>query len=143
MAKEITVELEGKEVTIKEIGLFDMTLRKDIVDTVKQTAQGVTKSGKANAPVSKTPKSKGQSGDLKKSIRAKYFDLGLSATVVPRKPKGSHRHLVQYGTQTRFNKSGAHRGKMPANPFMNKAEQSHDAIYNQKIRSLVEREHTI
>lgn len=143
MKKSITIDVEGVGATVRGINLFDMELRLGIIRQVKSTAQAVQREGKARAPVSKTPKSRGRSGDLKRSIRPKYFDQGLSATVVPRRPKGSHRHLVAYGTQKRTTRSGANRGKMPKNPFMEQAQNSQEAIYNREIRRLVDRDKTI
>lgn len=139
----VTIKVEGGEATVRAINVFDMETKQEFIKLVQQTAKQVQKTAKANAPVSKRPKSRGKSGDLKKSIRPKYFDSGLSATVVPRKPKGSHRHLVEYGTQPRRTKSGANRGKMPAKPFMGPAEQSVDSIYNQEARRIVDRDKTI
>ncbi|WP_078382336.1 HK97-gp10 family putative phage morphogenesis protein [Sutcliffiella halmapala] len=143
MSKNITVTFEGVGATIRAINMFDMQLKKDLIATVKETAQAVSKDAKARAPVSNKPKKVGKSGDLKRSIRPKYFEQGLSATVAPRRPKGAHRHLVEYGTVRRSNKKGANRGKMPSNPFMDPAEKSNESRYNQKVRSLVDRDRTI
>ena len=143
MAKRITIEVDGVGKTVKALRMFDMKQRMELIEIVKSTAKTIQKSAKLNAPVSKVPKSRGKNGDLKRSIRPKYFDGGLSATVVPRKPKGSHRHLVEYGTQTRRTRNGANRGKMPAIPFMGPAEKSADGVYNQTVRKLVDRDETI
>ncbi|WP_157184190.1 HK97-gp10 family putative phage morphogenesis protein [Evansella cellulosilytica] len=139
----ITVNVEGVGATVTSIGLFNMELRKDLIATVRSTSRAIQQDGKANAPVSKTPKSRGRSGDLRRSIRPKYFDGGLSSTVVPRKPRGSHRHLVAYGTQRRVNKSGANRGRMPKNPFMEKAQENNERKYNNEVRRIVEHDKTI
>jgi HK97 gp10 family phage protein len=143
MSKNITVTVEGVGQTVRAIGMFDMKLRQDLINTIKNTAKTIQKTGKANAPVAKTPVSRGAPGDLKRSIRPRYFDQGLSATVVPRKPKGAHRHLVEYGTGQRSTRSGANRGKMPAMPFMGPAESSADAAYNSEIRRLLDRDETV
>ena len=143
MSRTITIQVDGSETTVRAINMFDMKLRKDLIDTVRATTLAIARDGRARAPVSKTPVSRGKVGDLKRSIRPKYFDGGLSSTVVPRKPKGSHRHLVEYGTKERKTTSGANRGKMPAIPFMKPAEQAHDSVYNSKIRSLVDRDETV
>lgn len=140
---KITVKIEGVGATVKSIGLFDLKMRKEFIGLVRVTAKGLSKDAKSKAPVSSRPKMRGKSGDLKRSIRPKYFDNGLSATVVPRKPKGSHRHLVEYGTQRRFTKNGANRGKMPAIPFMGPAEKTMETSYNQKVRKIINRDQTI
>lgn len=143
MARSITVKVEGAGQTVRAINMFDMQLKKEMAETIKSTAKTIQKNAKARAPVAKTPVSRGKPGDLKRSIRPKYFDQGLSATVVPRKPKGAHRHLVEYGTGQRSTRSGANRGKMPAMPFMGPAESSADAAYNSEIRRLLDRDETI
>src|SRR5690606_41294352 len=73
----------------------------------------------------------------------KYFDGGLSATVVPRKPKGSHRHLVEYGTKSRYTKKGQYRGKMPKIPFMAPAEKAAEGQYNKKLKEIVDRDKVV
>ncbi|MDT2261587.1 hypothetical protein P7H06_21730 [Paenibacillus larvae] len=109
----------GVPETVRKIGLFEMERKQAAIVLVKKTATSIKKEGKSLAPSSHTAgrkKSKGKPGDLKRSIRPKYMEGGLSATVVP-KPKGAHRHLVEYGTRQRKNKKGANRGKMPKKPF--------------------------
>lgn len=139
----IRVTVEGTGATVRAIGMYDMKMKQQILELVRETAKDVQKEGKARAPVSKRPKSRGKPGDLKRSIRPKYFDGGFSATVVPRKPKGAHRHLVEYGTQKRATRAGANRGKMPAKPFMSPAEDSADRPYNTKLERIVNREEIV
>lgn len=141
--RTITVEIEGVGQTVRAINMYDMELKNDLIKHVNSTAKIIQSSAKARAPVAKTPVSRGKKGDLKRSIRPKYFDGGLSATVVPRKPKGSHRHLVEYGTSQRTTSDGANRGKMPKMPFMGPAESSAEAAYNAAIRRMIDRDETI
>jgi|GEM_PF-1758428 len=143
MARSITVTVDGSSTTTRRINMYDMKLKQEIMGLVKSTSKTIQQTGKSNAPVSKVPKSKGKSGDLKSSIRPKYFDNGLSSTVVPRKPKGAHRHLVEYGTKPRRTKGGAYRGVMPAKPFMAPAENASEGQYNQKMRSIINRDEVI
>lgn len=64
-------------------------------------------------------------GNLRRSIGQavrQYKRTGVVLLVIgPRWPMGAHGHLVEYGTQPRFTKAGAFRGKMPAMPFMRSA----------------------
>ncbi|SFG10616.1 HK97 gp10 family phage protein [Sporolactobacillus nakayamae] len=145
MTKSIDVSIDGVEVTLKAIKLFDMDTKAKLIDIVKASAVNLQKNAMAKAPIAKTTitKGKGKRGDLRKSIRPKYFDGGLSATVVPRKPKGSHRHLVEYGTVSRRTKKGANRGAMPRMPFMGPAEREEDAAYNAKVKGVVDRDETV
>lgn len=140
---KITIEIEGQGETVKKIGLFDAKTKRAFMQLVRETAQKTSRLAKRNAPVSKKPKSKGRPGDLRRSIRAKYFDDGLSATVVPRRPKGAHRHLVEYGTKTRYTKKGWHRGKMPDKPFMKPTEEAIIPEYQKKAKRIVDRDETI
>lgn len=142
MAK-IRVTVSGQEVTVRAIRMFDMKTKQEVLKLVRDTARGIQRDARSRAPVSRRKKSRGKSGDLKQSIRARYFDGGFSATVVPRKPKGAHRHLVEYGTKNRYTKNGAHRGKMPKMPFMGPAEKAAEGPYNQKLRRIVDRDKTV
>lgn len=70
----------------------------------------------------------GPTGNLVDSLgviraRGKRSELGL-VFAGPRRVgrnRGHHGHLVEYGTKARKNKSGANRGKMTADPFMEPA----------------------
>lgn len=140
---KVKVTIEGQEVTVRAINMFDMETKQKIIKLVKETAKAVQKDARARAPVSRRKKSRGKSGDLRRSIRPKYFDGGLSATVVPRKPKGSHRHLVEYGTKSRYTKKGQYRGKMPKIPFMAPAEKAAEGQYNKKLKEIVDRDKVV
>lgn len=140
---KVKVTIEGQEVTVRAIKMYDMETKREVMKHVKETAKSIQKDAKARAPVSRRKKSRGKSGDLRRSIRPKYFDGGLSATVVPRKPKGAHRHLVEYGTKKRYTKKGQHRGKMPAKPFMAPAEKAADGPYNKKLKEIVDRDKVV
>lgn len=143
MPRTITLSVDGSNSTVHKISMYDMKLKQEVMDLVKSTSKTIQQTAKSNAPVSRVPKSKGKNGDLKRSIRPKYFDNGLSSTVVPRKPKGAHRHLVEYGSSPRRTKSGAYRGVMPAQPFMAPAENASDGQYNQQMRRIIERDQII
>lgn len=138
MARGVEINLMGTGATITAIDKYDMEMREEIKQIVKVTSKNVQKKAKSLAPV-------GPTGNLKKSIKPKYFDDGLSSTVVPRGQKGSHRHLVEYGTQPRYQKKKNNKyvGSMPGMPFMTPAEQSQEAVYEAKIRSVVERDEVI
>ncbi|MEX3713651.1 HK97 gp10 family phage protein [Cytobacillus horneckiae] len=132
----VTVDIDGIGPTVVRIDRFSEDIKKELKKITRQTTNRTRKDMKAEAPV-------GPTGNLKASVRAKYFEGGLSSTVVPRKPKGSHRHIVSYGTQRRRTKSGANRGVMPANPAMANVERNHEAFYQNKVKELIERDVTI
>jgi HK97 gp10 family phage protein len=135
----VVVSVEGERQTVKNIGLFDMKKKQAARSIVKKSAARVKKKARADVSVSPASrkKSSGSPGDLKKSIRTKYYYEGLGAMVMPAKPKGSHRHLVEYGTKKRTSRRG-NRGKMKANPFMGPAKQSEEGSYNRQMKSLFE-----
>ncbi|AQT85692.1 phage protein, HK97 gp10 family [Paenibacillus larvae subsp. larvae] len=139
------IQVLGIPEKVRKIGLFEMERKQAAIVLVKKTATGIQKEGKSLAPASPTgrKKSKGKPGDLKRSIRPKYMEGGLSATVVPRKPKGAHRHLVEYGTRQRKNKKGANRGKMPKKPFMSIAERHAEGRYNKELERIFNCDETI
>lgn len=138
MANGIEINLLGTGAAITAINKYDAKSREELRNIVKETSKAIQKKAKSLAPV-------GPTGNLKSSIRPKYFDNGLSSTVVPRGKKGSHRHMVEYGTQSRYQKKKNNKyvGSMPAIPFMGPAEQSQEAIYEAKIRRIVNQDEVI
>ncbi|MEB1809029.1 MAG: HK97 gp10 family phage protein [Bacillaceae bacterium] len=137
---DINVELKNVEQTIKKMAMYSAEKEKEIDKVTKKYAKEVAKRAKANAPV-------GPTGNLKASIRPKYFRrLGPSATVFPRGSKGAHRHLVEYGTGSRRNKGNkrtGNRGRMPAKPFMKPAHESVVGQYLSDMRGVVDKVDTI
>ncbi|SHK48929.1 HK97-gp10 family putative phage morphogenesis protein [Paramaledivibacter caminithermalis] len=114
------IELENVERTIREIGLFQIEKRENVKKIIKKTAKRVVKEAKARVPV--------DTGETKKSIKAKYLEGGLMATVKPRLPGGWKAHFHEYGTV-----------KMRARPFMGPAEEVSRNDYLQEMRSEVNR----
>lgn len=134
----IDITVENIEQTLRKMALYSVEKEKEIDAVTKKYAKEVAKRAKANAPVGKT-------GNLKGSIRTKYFrKLGPSATVFPRGRKGAHRHLVEYGTNVRRQKkSGRSTGKMPAKPFMKPAHESVVGQYLAEMQKVVDKVDTI
>ena len=75
---------------------------------------------KKNAPV--------VTGNIKRSIVAKKFKKqGLyepGAFVAIDRKIAPHAHLLEYGTEARYDAAGAYRGQMPAKPFFRPAIDS-------------------
>lgn len=108
MIFDIRIELGDLRANISR---FDSEQKKILLNIVKEESKQGAKTMKRALP-----KGKGKErGNLKKSVKAKQIKPKLGATIVPRKPKGSHRHLYAYGTKERVNRKGANRGKMPEN----------------------------
>jgi hypothetical protein len=141
----VVVRIEGANETIRNLSAFDMRKKQEAMKIVRKHASGVRRIAKQTVPVSPSgrKKSAGSPGDLKRSIRAKYYFQGLGAMVLPAKPKGSHRHLVEYGTGERRTSTGANRGRNTANPFMEPAKRSQETSYNAAMEHLFEDGDTI
>lgn len=136
MRSALYIRVEGLQNTLIHINNYSENQKKEIKKVVRQTTNRTRRDMKAVAPV-------GPTGNLKASVRAKYFEGGLASTVVPRRPKGSHRHIVAYGTRQRRTRKGANRGIMPANPVMANVERNHEAFYQAEIRRIIARNETI
>lgn len=84
----------------------------------------------------------GPTGNLVDSIgtikKRKSQELG-TAWSGPRRPKGSAGHLVEFGTRARRTKKGANRGKMPKNPFVEKAFDATKGIMQSERNTAVAR----
>ena len=103
--KGFYVDIENVEQEIKRIRLYEIEKRENVKGIIKKSAQKVNREAKKRAPV--------LSGDTKASIKTKYYENGLFATVRPRLPKGWKAHFHEYGTV-----------KMRARPFMTPAEET-------------------
>jgi HK97 gp10 family phage protein len=141
----IVVKIEGEKETIANLSMFDMKKKKQAMQVVRKHTNAVRRTAKKLVPVSPAnrKKSRGAPGDLKSSIRAKYFFQGLGSMVMPAKPKGSHRHLVEYGTGNRYNKKGQYRGRNSPQPFMEPAKRAQEASYNAEMKKIFEGDNTV
>lgn len=142
----INFEIEGVGETVRNLSAFDMEKKQKAIKIVRKHTNAVRRNAKKTVPVSPAnrKKSAGAPGDLKKSIRAKYFFGGLGSMVMPAKPKGSHRAIVEYGTQNRRNIStGANRGRVSPHPFMEPSKRSSEGEYNSEMKKLFEDDETV
>lgn len=141
----VVVKIEGGRETVRNINAFEMKKKQDAANVVKQHAKNVRTAAKKRVPVSPAnrKKSSGRPGDLKRSIGYRTFNDGLSAVIYPKKKKAPHRHLVEYGTGPRYQKkSGRYVGRMSAQPFMEPAERSQEASYNNAMKKVFEGDRT-
>ncbi|PEN61617.1 hypothetical protein [Bacillus wiedmannii] len=141
----IVMRIEGERETLGNLNMFDMKKKKDAMAVVRKHTNGVRREAKKRVPVSPAnrKKSAGAPGDLKSSIRAKYYFQGLGSMIMPAKPKGSHRAIVEKGTGRRRTKKGANRGSVTAQPFMSPAKRSQEASYNSAMKQIFEGDETI
>lgn len=96
----------------------------------------ILKEAKRNAPR--------HAGGLKRSLAVtrgrrirKYPSGNLLAVLGPAWPIGAHGTIVERGTANRRTKSGANRGAMPANPFLEPAFHGKQAAALERIRAEV------
>ena len=125
--------VEGLRETVDKLAKHSVQFYKDADKIVRRYARNVTADAKAAAPV-------GETGNLRDAIKAKYFNKNASpaATVYPRGTKGSHRHLVEYGTTPRTQKkTGRFTGRMKAQPYMGPAENKNEPQYIAEMTRLV------
>ena len=116
----ITFNVEGERQTVAKLKNFDMKRTKDTQTLVKKTMMAVKKSAKKKVSVSPkgTKKAIGEPGDLKRSLRHKYYYNNLGAMVFPDKKKGFHRGIIEAGTKVRRN-----RGRVTPRPFMQPSKE--------------------
>lgn len=130
-------KVEGIDKTIKKIWKYNDGVRENLKKVTKDSSRRVVKVASSRVRVGKT-------GNLKKSIRAKYFwKEGPASTIFPRGRKGAARHLVERGTKERFHKSGKRVGRMIAKPFMKPAADSEKGKYESNVKKVINKDVTI
>ena len=127
---DIQIRVDAEEVTRALDNLDSRQSTNALKGAIRKAAQFLKPKVKAEAP-------KGPTGNLRKKVgyrtkRSRERD-GYYAAIRSFAP---HHHLVVQGTGDRFTKSGAFRGRMPANPYIDRAA---DAWENQAI-SIAEQE---
>lgn len=140
----VTFRIEGTQQTMRNLNMYDMDRKRKAQDIVKKHTNAVRKAARRTVPV--TPngrrKSAGSPGDLKKSIRSKYYYNNLGSWTAPTIPKGSHRNIVEKGTVNRRTKRGANRGRVSPQPFMEPAKRAQEGSYNRAMKALWEDDET-
>lgn len=137
--------VEGLDKTISNIKMFDMEKRIQAKKIVRTTTLAIGRKARRDVPVSPASrkKSAGKPGDLKKSITTKFYHGDLVGVVYPKIPKGAHRSIVTKGTKIRYTKSGAHRGRVLPQPFMQPAKDTQISSFNSQMKKIWEDEETI
>lgn len=95
--------------------------------SAKALKAAVRKAGNYLKPKVKSAAPK-RTGALQKSVKVKVKKSRQSGDVFAVvAPFARHRHLVLQGTKDRFTRNGAFRGQMPANPFVDRVADAHEA----------------
>lgn len=138
----VKFEVEGVGQVVKDIGLYEMDKKKQAIAVVRKVTGAVGRTARGLVPVSPADRKKthGSPGDLKSSIRAKYYHNGLVSVTIPYMPKGAHRNIIEKGTIVRANKRGANRGQITGKPFMMPARDAHTGTFNREMAKIWESE---
>ena len=127
------IRIEGVNETVDRLWKYRDDFFVAAKKITKKAAQMVVKQGRVRAP-------QGPTGNLKASIRAKYFwKDGPAATVMPRAKKAPHRHLAQYGTVRRQTAKGKGTGIMPSNRFMDGADNGAKTYFVAAMKAEVDK----
>ena len=112
----LTVKIDSREVTEALDELTGRESKGALQKAVKKAGNYLA--GKARAEAPAKPRK------LKRSIRARAAKRDKPGVVV----SGRHRlsPIVQHGTQDRFTKSGAFRGRIRPNPFISRTADRYD-----------------
>lgn len=127
------VKVDASEVLEALDDLEDRSAKKVMGKATKKAATFLAGKVRGLAPVGRNRKPGRK--PLKRSVSARAAKRDKpGAVVVIRAP---HRHLVIRGTAERFTKSGASRGVMPANPFVDRAADMHgDAALDRAVNEI-------
>ena len=119
MAKaRIKIDVEGIDNILNQFSRFDQESRVNLRKAVRSNANALRKAIQSRAPV--------DSGNLKSSIKAKYEKDGFGADVGPVSGKGSHAHLIEFGTV-----------KMSAQPFITPSAEEQKPKYEKDIKGAI------
>ena len=117
----LQIRIDAKEV---EQALDDL----DSKQSKSALTKAVTAAAKYLKPKVRAAAPKGPTGMLRRKVgykrvrRPRTADVGTIVTSF-----APHRHLVIQGTGNRFTKAGAFRGRMPANPFVDRVASANES----------------
>ena len=131
------IRIDGIPEVIRLTENYNAELVEDLRRIVRKHSAAVTRSARQAAP-------RGKTGNLRSSIRSRDVSRqignlpGLSKTVTARGRKGNHLHWVEQETRSRMSSRGA-RGRMPANPFMERVARAQTPAYHAEVRARIQR----
>jgi HK97 gp10 family phage protein len=128
MSMRLKVDIVGVEEALARVSKFDVETRIAVRKQVRRSANRLRKNMQGRVPV--------KSGNLKKSIRAKYDSDQLGANVGPTRPGGSHAHLVEFGHRL-VTKDGRSIGHVPAHPFITPAAEEERPKYISEMKQAI------
>jgi len=137
----VTFELGGKEQFTQDLSKVEDDYIRDFEKIVKRNSARLVKESKRRAPedvnrtenFQKSLRNRIRSKDVSRQIGLRHK---LAKTVASRSP---HRHLVGEGTGQRKTRSGANRGAMPANDYMEQSIDTVEPKYVSELRARITR----
>lgn len=119
MAKaKVNIKIQGAEDVLRAFDRFDKASRVNLRSAVRKNANALRKGMRSRIH--------NVTGNLSKSISAKYDKGGFGAVVGPTRPKGSHAHFLEFGTV-----------KMAPRPFITPAAEEQRPKYLDDVRKAV------
>lgn len=115
---------------LSRVQILEGALRQEkaLLSAMKQAANVVRRAGVANLR-QRLKWSDGTTGSLLLQSRVCRRKKQFAVAAGFRRPQGSHAHLVDLGSGSRYTRRGQYRGKMPANFFWSQAsEQNEDKV---------------
>lgn len=132
MTAQVDVKVDARDVLKALDDLEDRDATRVMARATKKSATFLAQKTRPLASVRKSGRRKPGAKPLKRSISARAAKRDKPGAVVV--VRASHRHLVIRGTARRFTSSGANRGVMPSNPFVDRAANLHgDAALDRAI----------
>ncbi|MCP8970569.1 HK97-gp10 family putative phage morphogenesis protein [Ectobacillus ponti] len=113
--------MSGLQSAISKLQIYNIAKKAGVKRVVQETAQNIKQEAQSLVPY--------MTGDTEESIKPKYFDGGLAATIGPRKPLGWKAHFLEFGSYNVLAKR-----EIPARPFMGPAFEQNREPYLQKLR---------
>ncbi len=121
MSAQVDIRIDASEVIAALDDLEDRDATRVKGKATKKAATFLAQKTRPLTPVGKAPKPANKR--LKRSISTRTAKRDRPGAVVV--VRARHRHLVIRGTAERFTASGASRGVMPSNPFVDRAADLH------------------
>lgn len=118
LADEIKVEVHGLEELQRDFkSLANKVTAKELQPVLKREASSFAAKLLPRTPLGPTGNLRGAVRAWTPKITARHPEA-MARGGLYKKKKGAHAHIVEFGTTSRYTKSGAHRGFMPARHFI-------------------------
>lgn len=145
---KFSLTVEGEQKLLGVLKAVDLNTQTEVRKAIRKSANRLKRGMRKRAPI-------GATGNLRKSVRVKYFDHGMRALIGPMFRSGRYyplAHLIEYGTkphtikpETRkalkltdgFAASVEHQG-IPAQPYIGPAWEEERSKYLAEIKKALD-----